>query len=102
MADYVIPGNDDAIRAIRLVTQKFGDAILEVKPYVDAAARDEEGEGEGDMSEGAVQFGEVEEEFMRSFNEGSRSTEAKSVVADNSADELDEDDDKVGVGEDEE
>ncbi|HXH62248.1 MAG TPA: 30S ribosomal protein S2 [Fimbriimonadaceae bacterium] len=102
MADYVIPGNDDAIRAIRLVTQKFGDAILEVKPYVDAAARDEEGEGEGDMSEGAVQFGEVEEEFMRSFNEGSRSTEAKSVVDDNSADELDEDDDKVGVGEDEE
>lgn len=27
--DYVIPGNDDAIRAIRLVTSKIADAVLE-------------------------------------------------------------------------
>ncbi|HZV81198.1 MAG TPA: 30S ribosomal protein S2, partial [Geobacteraceae bacterium] len=27
--DYVIPGNDDAIRAIRLLTSKVADAILE-------------------------------------------------------------------------
>jgi len=27
--DYPIPGNDDAIRAIRLVTQKMADAVLE-------------------------------------------------------------------------
>ena len=27
--DYVIPGNDDALRAIRLFTQKMADAILE-------------------------------------------------------------------------
>jgi small subunit ribosomal protein S2 len=27
--DYVIPGNDDAIRAIRLFTQKIADACLE-------------------------------------------------------------------------
>ena len=27
--DYVIPGNDDAIRAIRLFTQKIADAALE-------------------------------------------------------------------------
>ena len=72
MADYVIPGNDDAIRSIRLVTQKFGDAILEVKPYLLAGARDEEGVV-AEMDEGAVQFGEVEEEFLRSFNEGALS-----------------------------
>jgi len=29
--DYPIPGNDDAIRAIRLVTQKMSDAVLEGK-----------------------------------------------------------------------
>lgn len=29
--DYVIPGNDDAIRAIRLITGKIADAILEGK-----------------------------------------------------------------------
>lgn len=27
--DYVIPGNDDAIRAVRLITSKMADAILE-------------------------------------------------------------------------
>jgi small subunit ribosomal protein S2 len=27
--DYVIPGNDDAIRAIRLFTQKIADGVLE-------------------------------------------------------------------------
>jgi small subunit ribosomal protein S2 len=29
--DYVIPGNDDAIRAVRLFTGKIADAILEGK-----------------------------------------------------------------------
>lgn len=29
LADYVIPGNDDAIKAIRLLTSKMADAILE-------------------------------------------------------------------------
>lgn len=27
--DYVIPGNDDAIRAVKLITAKIGDAIIE-------------------------------------------------------------------------
>jgi len=29
VVDYVIPGNDDAIRAIRLITSKMADAVLE-------------------------------------------------------------------------
>lgn len=29
--DYVIPGNDDAIRAIKLITLKIADAVLEGK-----------------------------------------------------------------------
>lgn len=29
--DYVIPGNDDAIRAVRLLTSKMADAVLEAK-----------------------------------------------------------------------
>ncbi|KYH29896.1 MULTISPECIES: 30S ribosomal protein S2 [Clostridium] len=29
--DYVIPGNDDAIRAVRLITAKLADAIIEGK-----------------------------------------------------------------------
>jgi len=30
--DYVIPGNDDAIRAIKLISNKLADAIIEVRP----------------------------------------------------------------------
>jgi small subunit ribosomal protein S2 len=29
--DYIIPGNDDAIRAVRLITSKIADAVLEGK-----------------------------------------------------------------------
>jgi small subunit ribosomal protein S2 len=29
--DYVIPGNDDAIRAIKLITSKIADSLLEGK-----------------------------------------------------------------------
>ena len=29
--DYIIPGNDDAIRAIKLFASKFADAVLEGK-----------------------------------------------------------------------
>ncbi|MEJ9370534.1 30S ribosomal protein S2, partial [Schinkia azotoformans] len=29
--DYVIPGNDDAIRAVKLLTAKMADAIIEAK-----------------------------------------------------------------------
>ncbi|MGE5893357.1 MAG: 30S ribosomal protein S2 [bacterium] len=43
--DYVIPGNDDAIRAIRLITSKMANAILEGKAMLSkeaAAATQEE------------------------------------------------------------
>ncbi|MBP3321923.1 MAG: 30S ribosomal protein S2, partial [Clostridia bacterium] len=30
-ADYVIPGNDDAIRAIKLISSSLADAVLEGK-----------------------------------------------------------------------
>ena len=29
--DYIIPGNDDAIRSIKLITSKLADAVLEGK-----------------------------------------------------------------------
>ncbi len=36
--DYVIPGNDDAIRAIRLLSGKIADAIIEARPdLIDAS-----------------------------------------------------------------
>ncbi|KUK10547.1 MAG: 30S ribosomal protein S2 [Clostridia bacterium 41_269] len=35
--DYVIPGNDDAIRAVKLLTSKIADAVIEGKQGVDTA-----------------------------------------------------------------
>ncbi len=35
-ADYVIPGNDDAIRAIKLIASALADAVIEGKQGVDA------------------------------------------------------------------
>jgi small subunit ribosomal protein S2 len=50
--DYVIPGNDDAIRAIRLIAAKMADAIIEGNQGEDFAAEGAEAE---ETSEAAVE-----------------------------------------------
>jgi small subunit ribosomal protein S2 len=40
--DYVIPGNDDAIRSIRLLTGKIADAIVEIRGEAWSAEEEEE------------------------------------------------------------
>lgn len=73
VVDYVIPGNDDAIRAIRLVTGKMAEAILEARPLDEALTEGtlpETGEIAPEEEEGqAVQFGAVEEELLRAFGD---------------------------------
>ncbi len=44
--DVVIPANDDAIRAVKLLTSKMADAILEAKQGEETAAETEEKEAE--------------------------------------------------------
>jgi small subunit ribosomal protein S2 len=60
--DYVIPGNDDALRAVRLFASRIADAIVEgnqiateggVVPTTDLG--EEAGEGEGVVGEAAAQ-----------------------------------------------
>lgn len=69
MADYVIPGNDDAIRAIRLVTSKISEAILEARPLDEAITEGALTEtGEIAEDEISYQGGVVDEEFYRAFN----------------------------------
>jgi small subunit ribosomal protein S2 len=36
--DYVIPGNDDAIRAVKLLAAKMADAVIEARQGIDAVA----------------------------------------------------------------
>jgi small subunit ribosomal protein S2 len=46
--DYVIPGNDDALRAIRLFASKIADAIASGSGMRESAQADDSPEGEGD------------------------------------------------------
>ncbi len=49
--DYIIPSNDDAIRAIRLITSKMADAVLEGKALREAdEAEADEATGDEDIS----------------------------------------------------
>ena len=50
--DYVVPGNDDAIRAIKLISGRIAEAILEIRPIEEeveeeAEAAEVTAEGEG-------------------------------------------------------
>ena len=53
--DYVIPGNDDAIRAVKLIAGAMADALIEGREgQMGAAARDaEEESAQADAEESA-------------------------------------------------
>jgi small subunit ribosomal protein S2 len=77
--DYVIPGNDDAIRAIRLITRTIADAVIEGKqlrlPEVERAmlqkASDEEDSTDADKdAEGVVVEASEMEETAPALVEG--------------------------------
>ncbi len=48
--DYVIPGNDDAIRAVKLIVSKMADAVIEARQG-DAAEVEEAAEADADSAE---------------------------------------------------
>ena len=51
--DYVIPGNDDAIRAVKLIVSRMADAVIEAKQGAEEEAAVEEGEFTGEFEEEA-------------------------------------------------
>ena len=59
--DYVIPGNDDAIRAIRLFATKVADACYEGRAAFDASFKEDKGEAEYFPTE-VVGYAPVEEQ----------------------------------------
>mgnify|MGYP000790510935 FL=1 len=60
-ADYIIPGNDDAIRAIKLISSVLADAVIEGKqgeqlteaPAADAAPSEDPAAAEEGAAEGS-------------------------------------------------
>ncbi len=95
--DYVIPGNDDAIRAIRLITSKMADACMEGKERLEETRQAEADKGEeaaeepdfssasADMKPGERKVisdgaeGPVVEIIKRSAAETEETTEAKAA-----------------------
>ncbi|MCH3986593.1 MAG: 30S ribosomal protein S2 [Lachnospiraceae bacterium] len=53
--DFVIPGNDDAIRAVRLIVSKMADAVIEAKQGDEAAKAAGESDAEEQPAEEAGQ-----------------------------------------------
>ena len=47
--DYVIPGNDDAIRAVKLIAATMADAVIEANQGEQMSAAEEEAEAEGEV-----------------------------------------------------
>uniref|UniRef100_UPI0035B53B29 30S ribosomal protein S2 n=1 Tax=Symbiobacterium terraclitae TaxID=557451 RepID=UPI0035B53B29 len=54
--DHIIPGNDDAIRAVKLLTAKIADAVIEGRQGVDASATVDEVEEAAADAEPAEEF----------------------------------------------
>jgi small subunit ribosomal protein S2 len=58
LVDFVIPGNDDAIRSIKLITQRIADAVVEgMQRRKEFAPREGEGGGGGRGPQAEVSYG---------------------------------------------
>jgi small subunit ribosomal protein S2 len=57
--DYVIPGNDDALRAIRLFATKIADSVAEGSQLADKAILDRAAEGAAAEAAEAAEAGET-------------------------------------------
>lgn len=56
LLDYIIPGNDDAIRSIQLVTARLSDLIIEVRGGADVAPEEETAEPAAEPTEPQAEF----------------------------------------------
>jgi len=79
--DYVIPGNDDAIRAIKLMCDKIADAILEVKRI----------ESEGEIIEAGDEAASEQEETVEIEEEAEEKLEGEEFAFDEDFGEIFED-----------
>jgi len=72
LIDFPIPGNDDAIKATRLLTSRLADAIIEGREGVDQERAEEEAEEETAQAEDEE---ETEEEELKEEAEGATEEE---------------------------
>jgi small subunit ribosomal protein S2 len=68
--DFVIPGNDDAIRAIRLITSKMADACIEGRERLAEKQRAEADKDVEEVSEGTVLGAELKPGERKVISDG--------------------------------
>jgi len=71
--DYIIPGNDDAIRAIRLITARMADACIEGSEQLaekQAAEADKEVDEDSEVAVASAELGEGERKVISDGTEG--------------------------------
>ena len=80
MVDYVIPGNDDAIRAVKLITGVMANAIVEANggKIVDYVKEDDKQKGEEIMQK-AVDSVKRKEERPNRFNDKKENKDSKNT-----------------------
>ncbi len=91
--DYVIPGNDDAIRAVKLIVDKIADAVLEAKGMNKDEMPEtvEEKAPEGQVSEAIKEIEEeIEQETVEAEKPKKRVTKAKEEAEEMAAEETEE------------
>jgi len=77
--DYIIPGNDDAIRAIKLITSKIADAYLEGKEGR-SPIEEEEGSNEPSVSEVEdINESNVNDELEEEVNPDAKDEKAEEI-----------------------
>ena len=72
VVDFVIPGNDDAIRSIKLITQRIADAVVEGTQRRKENSREDEGGGGGG---GGGRGGRPQADVQYARNRGPRPAE---------------------------
>ena len=65
MVNYIIPGNDDAIRAIRLVTSRMADAVIEGRQELESRRAEAEAIAEEGATEAPAHIPVEEREVLR-------------------------------------
>ena len=89
MVDYVIPGNDDAIRAVKLITGVMANAIVEAKggkivDYVTDSKKEEKGE---EIMQKALETVKKKEDRKPKFNKDKKPFETKEKKENNKSSE---------------
>ena len=81
--DYVIPGNDDAIRAVKLIAGAIADACIEAKEGEEGLARIKAAEAEAEAAKHQDENAETEEKAEEAVEENKVEEKAEETAEEN-------------------